>query len=111
MNNTSSKTTLSLWQSVSNSPVFLGRCVIGVMLLFLLLSLAACASGPQSVAPIVTETQTVQIPQALTNPTEPAICRLATNGDLVDCIKAYDNQLNSCNGDKASIVEFQKEPK
>jgi hypothetical protein len=85
--------------------------MLGLPLLCLLLSLAACVSAPQSVAPIVTETKTVQIPQALTSPTEPAICRLETNGDLVDCIKAYDNQLLSCNADKASIEEFQKEPK
>jgi hypothetical protein len=85
--------------------------VIGLMLLCLLLSLTACASAPQSEAPLVTETKTVQIPKALTARTQPALCKLASNGDLVDCIKAYDNQLNSCNADKARIEEFQQEAK
>jgi hypothetical protein len=53
----------------------------------------------------------VQIPKALTARTQPALCKLASNGDLVDCIKAYDSQLNSCNADKARIEEFQQEAK
>jgi hypothetical protein len=53
----------------------------------------------------------VQIPKSLTARTQAAVCRLATNGDLVDCIKAYDNQLNSCNADKGRIEDFQKDPK
>lgn len=83
----------------------------GLLLLCLVLSFAACASAPQSEAPIVTETKTLQIPKALTARTQPAMCKLSTNGDLVDCIKAYDSQLNSCNADKARIEEFQGDGK
>ncbi|WP_456151830.1 Rz1-like lysis system protein LysC [Burkholderia cepacia] len=60
---------------------------------------------------MVTETKTVAIPKSLTARTQAAVCRLGTNGDLVDCIKAYDNQLSSCNADKARIEQFQEDPK
>ncbi|SMG43394.1 Rz1-like lysis system protein LysC [Paraburkholderia susongensis] len=83
----------------------------GLMSLCLPLLFSACVSEPQSEAPIVTETKTVAIPKSLTARTQAAVCRLATNGDLVDCIKAYDNQLNSCNADKGRIEDFQKDPK
>ncbi|WP_423250279.1 Rz1-like lysis system protein LysC [Burkholderia cenocepacia] len=59
---------------------------------------------------MVTETKTVAIPKSLTERTQSAVCRLGTNGGLVDCIKAYDNQLNSCNADKARIEQFQEDP-
>lgn len=107
MNKLFGKTTQSSTKSSLVSPL-LHR---GLLSLCLLTSLAACATAPELTVPIVTAVQTVQIPQVLTQPTEPAVCRLATNGDLVDCIKAYDGQLQVCNGDKASIVEYMKDPK
>lgn len=74
--------------------------VPGFLGAFLALALAGCTTvAPSPSAP----------PAALLAATPKPLCQKSVNGDLVLCITAYDQKLDSCNNDKLALDVWAKE--
>ncbi|MGJ8524117.1 hypothetical protein R84981_002835 [Carnimonas sp. R-84981] len=74
--------------------------VIGLLSVYLVLSLAACA--PQPVYRTVPAPQ-VQIPAELTQPLERPNCLFQSNANLGDCIMLQAGVIERANADRAAI--------